>query len=134
MRPGICSECVIEEGNGNGLGHSGNMAGMLLPAQGKVKHKALGVRCLSNERQLGLGFGMYLPDKADRLPFSPEGFPNMAFVDFYAMMVPNLPTNGTFYGWPTDKGPMNVLYAKAHNAPTIFGALDWSSPGWRDVA
>jgi prepilin-type N-terminal cleavage/methylation domain-containing protein len=94
------------------------LAGMLLPALSKAKGKALGVRCLSNERQLGLGFGMYLPDNGDRLPYSPDGFPNIAFVDFYTMMVPYLPTNGTFYRCPTDKGPMNVQFAKAYNVPT----------------
>ncbi|MBN9688765.1 MAG: type II secretion system protein [Verrucomicrobia bacterium] len=94
------------------------LAGMLLPALAKAKHKALGVRCLSNERQLGLGFGMYLPDNADRLPYSPEGYPNIAFVDFYKLMLPYLPTNGTFYRCPTDKGPMNVIFSKAFNVPT----------------
>lgn len=89
------------------------LAGMLLPALGKAKHKALGVRCLSNERQLGLGFGMYLPDNSDRLPYSPRGFPNVSFLDFYTMMLPYLPTNSAFYWCAADKGPMNMIFAKA---------------------
>ena len=108
------------------------LAGLLLPALAKAKHKALGVRCLSNERQLGLGFGMYLPDNTDRLPYSPGGFPNIAFIDFYTLMVPYLPTNGTFYCCPTDKGPMNALFAKAHNVPTNrlpVLASYWYAPG-----
>ena len=108
------------------------LAGMLLPALGKAKHKALGVRCLSNERQLSLGFGMYLPDNSDRLPYSPAGFPNIAFLDFYTLMVPYLPTNGTFYRCPTDKGPMNMVYSRVHNVPTNrlpVIASYWYAPG-----
>lgn len=110
----------------------GVLAGLLLPALGRARHKALGVRCLSNERQLGLGFAMYIPDNADRLPFSTAGFPNIAFMDFYLMMRPYLPTNGTFYRCPTDKGPMNVLYARIHSIPTNrlpVPASYWYVPG-----
>lgn len=108
------------------------LAGMLLPALGKARNKAFGVRCLSNERQLGLGFAMYLSDNSDRLPYSPGGFPNSAFLDFYTMMVPYLPTNGTFYRCPTDKGPMNVLFARAHSVATNrlpVVASYWYVPG-----
>jgi prepilin-type N-terminal cleavage/methylation domain-containing protein len=94
------------------------LAGMLLPALAKAKHKALGARCLSNERQLGLSFTMYVSDNADRLPYSPGGYPNIAFVDFYTQMLPYLPTNGSFYRCPTDKGPMNMIFAKAFDVPT----------------
>ncbi len=108
------------------------LAGLLLPALAKAKHRAYGVRCLSNERQLGLGFGMYLPDNADRLPYSSIGYPNIAFVDFYCLMVPYLPTNGTFYLCPIDKGPMNVQFAKAFHVPTNrlpVLASYWYAPG-----
>ena len=108
------------------------LAGLLLPALAKAKHRAYGVRCLSNERQLGLGFGMYVPDNADWLPYSSSGYPNIAFVDFYRLMVPYLPTNGTFYRCPIDKGPMNVQFAKAFNVPTNrlpVLASYWYAPG-----
>ena len=44
------------------------LAGMLLPALGKAKQKALMVKCNSNERQIGLGMHMYSDDNSDFYP------------------------------------------------------------------
>ncbi len=46
------------------------LAGMLLPALGKAKTKAHGIKCMNNHRQLLLGWAMYLGDNNDRLPFA----------------------------------------------------------------
>jgi len=43
------------------------LAGLLLPALAKAKDKALGIRCLSNERQMALGYTMYAGDQIDRI-------------------------------------------------------------------
>lgn len=44
------------------------LAGMLLPALGKAKQKAVGIGCLNNLRQLGLAWQSYALDASDRLP------------------------------------------------------------------
>ena len=44
------------------------LAAMLLPALSKAKAKALGIRCLSNNRQLGLAFQMYVGEFTDAVP------------------------------------------------------------------
>jgi len=46
------------------------LAGMLLPALGKAKTKAQGIKCMNNHRQLLLGWAMYVGDNNDRLPFA----------------------------------------------------------------
>jgi prepilin-type N-terminal cleavage/methylation domain-containing protein/prepilin-type processing-associated H-X9-DG protein len=50
------------------------LAAMLLPALSRAKARALGIRCLSNNRQLGLALQMYVGDNNDFiLPNRPTG-------------------------------------------------------------
>lgn len=46
------------------------LAGMLLPALGKAKTKAEGIKCLANHRQLLIGWAMYIHDNRDQLPYA----------------------------------------------------------------
>ena len=46
------------------------LASLLLPALAKAKQKAQGVKCLSNEKQIGLGYLLYASDNADYLPIA----------------------------------------------------------------
>ena len=44
------------------------LAGMLLPALGRAKQKALTIRCNSNMHQMGIGYHMYADDNRDSYP------------------------------------------------------------------
>jgi prepilin-type N-terminal cleavage/methylation domain-containing protein/prepilin-type processing-associated H-X9-DG protein len=46
----------------------GILAAMLLPALSRAKDRALGAACLSNTKQIGLGFTMYAGDNNDFFP------------------------------------------------------------------
>jgi prepilin-type N-terminal cleavage/methylation domain-containing protein/prepilin-type processing-associated H-X9-DG protein len=44
------------------------LAAMLLPALARARRKSQQAACLSNERQIGLGFNLYLGDSGDHFP------------------------------------------------------------------
>jgi prepilin-type N-terminal cleavage/methylation domain-containing protein len=50
------------------------LAGMLLPALGRAKQQAQIAKCLSNMRQIGLSFKIYMDDNRSRFPYD-EGRP-----------------------------------------------------------
>jgi prepilin-type N-terminal cleavage/methylation domain-containing protein/prepilin-type processing-associated H-X9-DG protein len=49
------------------------LAGMLLPALAKAKAKSEGIRCLSNTKQLALGWVMYADDNGGKVVADPDG-------------------------------------------------------------
>lgn len=53
------------------------LAGLLLPALAKAKEKAWGVQCMSNTRQMMLGWKMY-PDDYNDLLLAAKDKPNVA--------------------------------------------------------
>jgi len=49
------------------------LAAMLLPALSKAKLKAQGIQCMSNHKQLSLGWRLYAEDYNDRIPYASTG-------------------------------------------------------------
>ena len=56
------------------------LAGLLLPALGKAKSKAKQINCLSNMKQLGLGFMLYSDDFNGKLPMTAHQTSNPNYV------------------------------------------------------
>ena len=58
------------------------LAAMLLPALTKAKQKAQGIACLSNTKQLVLGWIMYSGDHGEKVIINPGWISNTPFLDF----------------------------------------------------
>src|SRR5438552_9103361 len=81
------------------------LASLLLPALSKAKVKGQTARCLTNLRQLGIGILLYTPDYNEKFPFARRDWPRMEFIDTWTLLNPYVPTNGSFYLCPADRGP-----------------------------
>jgi prepilin-type N-terminal cleavage/methylation domain-containing protein/prepilin-type processing-associated H-X9-DG protein len=98
------------------------LAAMLLPALAKAKQKAQGIQCLSNLRQLCLGWKMYSGDNQDRLV--PNGDENNQ---------PASPTDpagqsgGPLAQWCPGRQDLSADLSPANGAANIGG--DWIKAG-----
>jgi prepilin-type N-terminal cleavage/methylation domain-containing protein len=102
------------------------LAAMLLPALGRAKSKALQTQCLSNQRQMSLGYAMYAPDWNESYPRHPDwasvGGKDGGFEVFVAATnrplnpyVPNLQA----FRCPADKG--DSVDARVTNCFGVYG-------------
>ena len=85
------------------------LASLLLPALSKAKTKAQTARCLSNLRQLGIANMLYTSDANERFPFTRDLWTRIEFIHVWTLLNPYVPTNGSFYLCPADRGPNNYV-------------------------
>ena len=103
------------------------LAGLLLPALSNAKSKAQGIQCLSNLRQLGLSWVMYVQDHDDWAP------PNYAVYDANLTWVQGWLTldNGDNFGRPGINHPDNtntVFLMRSHLWPYHQTLGVWRCP------
>jgi prepilin-type N-terminal cleavage/methylation domain-containing protein len=102
------------------------LAALLLPALARAKAKALQAQCVSNQRQIGLGFAMYTSDHDDSYPRHPDwasvGGQDGKFQVFVAAtnrplnaFVPNVKA----FRCPADRG--DAMHANATSCFEVYG-------------
>jgi prepilin-type N-terminal cleavage/methylation domain-containing protein/prepilin-type processing-associated H-X9-DG protein len=116
------------------------LAGMLLPALSRAKSKAMAVKCISNQKQVGLAFQMYADDNRDSYPlcrdWASSGGKDGRYDVFVAM------TNRPLYRYqgspeifrcPSDKGDIfsdKVRNVRTTNCYLQFGnsyLMEWAA-------
>src|SRR5882762_2500855 len=69
------------------------LAAMLLPALSKAKIKAMGATCVSNQKQLALGWTMYNSDNQGRfIGFDPSVLPSSGIMPWRWQLAPTTPS------------------------------------------
>jgi len=76
------------------------LAGMLLPALAKAKARAQRIKCVSNQKQIGLGYRIFSNDHDDRYPF------NVQQLYLYSIDINGAPNSGNRGSLGAGAGPL----------------------------
>jgi prepilin-type N-terminal cleavage/methylation domain-containing protein/prepilin-type processing-associated H-X9-DG protein len=104
------------------------LASILLPALGKAKAKAQGIKCLSNLKQLGLAWTLYADDHDGRLPPNADGSVGArGWVNGWLDFTPNNPDNTNILNLKDSKlgpyttGPVDLYKCPADKHSCLQG-------------
>lgn len=103
------------------------LAAMLLPALARAKEKAKAAHCVSNEKQIVLGYLMYASDQHDFLPVAGEIYSGgVAPCRWFVEISPYLANNQTNINALTAKGKVTAC-----GSAKIENAIPKTEPSWQ---
>jgi prepilin-type N-terminal cleavage/methylation domain-containing protein len=104
------------------------LASVFMPALARTQKRSYVANCVSNLRQMGMTFGLYTGDNAERYPFSGRVWPQVPFVDVWTLFDPYISTNNRgFYRCPADRGRgFNYEWVLASNFSITTNELPFS--------
>ncbi len=95
------------------------LAAMLLPALAKAKSKALGIKCMNNEKQLSLGWIMYADDNNSGLVASLDQPGGSGFYNRRPVWMKG-DAHTSPYSWDVTTLTNSPLYNYVGKSPTVF--------------
>ncbi len=97
------------------------LAAILFPVFAQAKQAAKSISCISNEKQIGLGFQLYLSDNDDSLP-----------VVYYQDSQDNQDWTGELAsGFWAPNGPSQIAYQKTHSIRALFNPYLKNDQIWK---
>lgn len=91
------------------------LAGMLLPALARAKQKARQSSCLSNLRQIGVGFALYLNESNDRFPDWRDVKQSLGYLPWS-----DWPKSDPRGGWAANLLSNEVFAAEVWSCPSVL--------------
>jgi prepilin-type N-terminal cleavage/methylation domain-containing protein len=116
------------------------LAALILPALANAKRKAQGIRCMNNQRQLGLANQIYLDEHDDRFawPGVLQGldniiYPNWLFTTSPSLVIPDPINTSPWKENPVSAWQTGVWFQYVRNQNTYLCPEDIESPDYLPV-
>lgn len=102
------------------------LAGMLLPALNAAREKARSVNCLSNLKQWGTIFALYIQDNNEYMPFWREGV-NENYAEWWRLFVDENNLKGSYVkAWPFKAGTNQTVMQDIWFCPN-YKPKEWAT-------